>query len=216
MVRRHFWELFLGIILVNFVGILLAIEMGLPFDDVAFFFQERETVTFFSALQLAIVSMLSLFVYLIKKLLNRENARSLKMARIWLISFLVFAFATADEYLMAHEGIDGEIASFFFGVTKNLHLDGITLGLYGVLALFLFFKFKKEILKYKDAVFLFCVCGFFFLISICLDIGSTYQFRIVLEESFKLMAVGFLLSGYVSIFLEVMQDLTARVHTPGV
>lgn len=198
------------------MAVLLAIELGLPCEDIAFFFQERETITFLSALQLAVVSMLSLFIYLIKRLLDRDNVQDFKMAKIWLISFLLFAFATADEYFMIHEGIDGEIASFFFGITRNLHLDGVTLGLYGVLALFLFFKFKKEILQHKDAVFLFCVCGFFFLLSICLDIGSTYQFRITLEESFKLMAVGFLLSGYVSIFSEVMRDLTARVHTPGV
>ena len=155
MSTKACWWLISGIILVNLISIIACIPLGISAGNISLFFQERQSITFLSALQLALISALSIFVYIIKQLLNKNNIRNLKMSKIWLISSFVFAFATADEYFMIHEGVDGGIFTFFFGITENPNLDGIVLGLYGVVALFIFFRFKEEILKYKHAIFLF-------------------------------------------------------------
>lgn len=201
-----------GILFLNLVAIIACVKMGLSFEDVSFLFQEREAITFLSALQLGFMSVLSVCIYAVKRSLHKENKNYLKLLKVWLISFILFAFATADEFFMIHEGIDGDIATFFFGMRENLHLDGITLALYGFVALFLFFKFKTEILKYKDAVKLFVIGGFFYLLSMALDLGSIDQFQIILEESSKLISIGFLFSGFVAIFSSVIKELDSTIY----
>lgn len=200
-----------GIILVNFTAIMACVHMGRSFDDVSLLFQERQAITFLSGIQLAIISILSLCIYTIKRLLYKGDAGHLRMAKVWLLGFVVFAFAVADEFFMIHEGIDGGIATIFWGIRENLNLDGITLALYGVVAVLLFFKFKNELLRYRDAIFLFCAGGAFFLLSIGLDLRTVEQFKLVLEESSKVFAVGFLLSGFAAIFYNVLKELELKV-----
>ena len=94
----------LGIIVLNFTAIIACVNMGAGMEDVSFLFQERQAITFLSALELAIMGLLSLFVYLIKRLLYEGDARNLRPIKIWLLGFVLFAFASADEYFMMHEG----------------------------------------------------------------------------------------------------------------
>lgn len=203
MFKKIFWI----VILLNYFAINYCIFSGFGFEDVSFLFQEHQPITFISALQLALTSFVALFIYILGRMIYKKDAGHLKLIRIWAISAAVFAFAVIDEYFMLHEGIDGNIATAFFGITKNPHLDGLTLSLYGVVALFLFFRFKEEVLKYKEALLLFVIGGFFFLASITLDIKSTEQFRIILEESAKIIAVGFLFLGHVSILIEHLRKV---------
>ena len=203
------------VILLNYMAINACVYMGQSFRDVSFLFQEREAITFLSALQLGFISIFSLFLYILKRILYKGNKANLKKCRIWLVSFIIFAFATADEYFMLHEGIDGDIATYLFGIKDNPHLDGFTLALYGVAALLLFLKFKDEILKYKGALVFFGIGGAFFLLSLLLDIGSIDQFQIILEESAKLLAVGFLFSGYITIFSDAVREIELRINKRG-
>lgn len=112
---------------------------------------------------------------------------------------------------MIHEGIDGEILSFFWGITKNLHLDGFTLALYGLCALALFMRYRRVFLPHKAAMSMFMLCGVFFLASLSLDIGSVDRVRIVFEESAKLIAVSFLLNGFIFVFRDTYTDLAEAV-----
>jgi len=203
MFKKIFWI----VILVNYFAINYCVFSGLAFEDVSFLFQEQQAITFLSALQLALTAFVALFIFILGRMIYKKDLGRLKLIRIWAISAAVFTFAIIDEYFMLHEGIDGDIATFFFGITENPHLDGIVLGLYGVAAVFLFFRFKEEILRYKDALSLFLAGGFFFLVSIAFDIKSTEQFRIILEESAKLIAIGFLFLGHVSILIEHLRKV---------
>ena len=203
MFKIIFWL----VILLNCLAIVGSIFMGLDEGDISFFFQERQTATFLSALQLALISFMALLIYVLGRIIYKKEPGNLKLIRIWIISAAVFTFAVIDEYFMLHEGIDGNIATAFFGITENPHLDGLTLSLYGIVAIFLFFRFKEEILKYRQALLLFVIGGFFFLASITLDIKSTEKLRIVLEESAKLIAVGFLLLGHVSVLIEHLRKV---------
>jgi len=203
MFKIIFWL----VILLNCLAIVGSIFMGLDEGDISFFFQERQTATFLSALQLALISFMALLIYVLGRIIYKKEPGNLKLIRIWIISAAVFTFAVIDEYFMLHEGIDGNIATAFFGITENPHLDGLTLSLYGIVAIFLFFRFKEEILKYRQALLLFVIGGFFFLASITLDIKSTEKLRIVLEESAKLIAVAFLLLGHVSVLIENLRKV---------
>ncbi|MBD3380233.1 MAG: hypothetical protein GF408_07215 [Candidatus Omnitrophica bacterium] len=211
MDKKLFWTVFAGIMLMNYGAIHGSIALGLGEGNVSYFFQERETVTFLSSLQLALAGLSSVFIYSLRKITYRNNATALSKSRIWLIAFFLLALASADEFFMLHEGIDGGIVTWVFGDTANPHLDGLTLSLYGMAALWLFYRFRDEIVKYKSAMTLFFICGILFLVSITLDLRSVDHFRIVLEESFKLSAVGFLLSGFISILLTVYEDLKKTV-----
>jgi len=197
-----------GIVLLNIIAIVLAIILGLQEKHISTFFQERQTVTFISAVQITLSSLFCLFIFLIKK---RVNLESTKKNIFWLINSLVFLLAAIDEYFMLHEGIDGDIATFFFGIKKNPHLDGLTLALYGVTACILFFKFKQEIKKMKQFLPVFYFGGFFFFLSITLDLKSTNEIQIILEESCKLIAVGLLFSGILSIFVEITKKIDIKL-----
>ena len=203
--------IFLIIILFNYSVINFSVFIGTRFEYVSFFFQEREVVTFVSAVQLALTSCLAICVYAIGKVLYKKNASHLKEMKVWLVSALVFGFCALDEYFMMHEGIDGGIATIFLGKTDNPHLDGLTLAVYLVIALFVFLKFRKEILKHKRAFGLFCMGGFLFLLSIILDIKSINSFRIILEESAKLMAVAFFFLGHISVLSDYLEMLEKRL-----
>jgi hypothetical protein len=200
-----------GIILLNYVAVNAGVRLGLSFEDVSLLFQERQAMTFVSALQLGIISVLSVCIYAIKRLLYKGDARRLRLGKVWIISFFLFAFAAMDEFFMIHEGIDGDIATFFWGIKENPHLDGLTLALYGAVALALFFKFKSEILRHRAALPLFITGGFFFILSIGLDLKTVEQFKLILEESSKLFAVGFLLSGYVVVFHNAIKELESKL-----
>ena len=207
MFKMTFWIT----ILLNYGIINYSVFVGTRFNNISFFFQEREVVTFFSALQLALTSCLAIYIYTIGKALYKKNATHLKEIKVWLVSAAVFAFCAIDEYFMIHEGIDGGIATIFLGKTDNPHLDGLTLAVYLVVALFVFLKFRKEILKHRRAFGLFSMGGFFFLLSIILDIRSISDFRIILEESAKLMAVAFLFLGHISVLRDYMEMLEKRL-----
>jgi len=196
-----------GIISLNIIAIIASFFMGRSMNDVSFFFQERQAITFLSAMQLAIAAVISIIVYSMKRIFSEKPFSFKAQISIWFIGFFVLAFAVADEYFMIHEGIDGDIMTFFFGIKDNPQLDGITLALYGVGAFLLFLKFKFEILKYKKAIGFFVLCGIFFLTSITLDLKNVDAFQIFLEESAKLIAVSCLLSGFVCLVNDVMHEL---------
>jgi hypothetical protein len=207
MFKRIFWI----VVIVNYFAINYCVSSGAGLGDVSLLFQEHQPITFVSAFQLGLTALIALFIFILGRMLYKKEPGRLRLIKIWAISAAVFTFAVIDEYFMVHEGIDGGIATLFFGITENPHLDGVVLGLYGVGALFLFFSFREEIFRYKGALLLFLVGGVFFLVSIMLDIGSTEEFRIVMEESAKLIAVAFFLLGHVSILIEHLRKVDARL-----
>ena len=208
MFRIIFWLVLLS----NYFAINYCVFIGMQFEDVSFLFQENQAITFLSALQLAITSLLALLIYVLGKIIYKKNIERLKTIRVWILSSVIFAFSVLDEYFMIHEGVDGSIATLFFGIKENPHLDGLTLSLYGIVALIIFFRFRQEILRYKKAFRLFCVGAFFFLLTIALDIKSVDSFRVVLEESSKLIAVSFLLLGHIRVFMENLKSLDRQIN----
>ena len=202
-----FGIIFWIVILVNYAAVTYGVFDGVGFEEITFHFQEREAITFLSATQLMLTSFVAVFTYVFGRMLYKKDPARLKLIKFWIISAGVFLFCTLDEYFMAHEGLDGGIATAFFGITENPNLDGVTLSLYGIIGIVLFFKFKEEILRYKNAFLLFCVGGVLFLASITLDIKSEDQFRMILEESAKLFAVAFFFLGHISVLMENMKKV---------
>jgi len=177
-----------------------------------FLFQERQAVTFISALQLALTACLAVFIFILGRLLYEKSKDRLRDVSVWAISAGIFIFCMIDEYFMLHEGIDGDIATAFFGITENPHLDGLTLSLYLVGALVVFLKFKKEILRHKEAFQIFCMGALFFLCSILLDLKSEAAFKIVLEESMKLFAVSCMFMGHASVLGDYINEMRQKLR----
>jgi len=200
------------ILLINICAVISCVHMGAATEDVSFLFQEREAITFLSGLQLGFISILSLLLYFLKSVSYKAMPDRKKSVQIWLFSFALFALATSDELFMMHEGIDGDISTFFFNLTNNPHLDGIVLSLYAVVGLFLFAKFRDEIFRHKTSIRLFLTGGLFFLMSIILDLKSVDKFRIVLEESAKIIAISFLLSGFVVIMSDHIAEIDHMIN----
>jgi hypothetical protein len=204
--------LFWLIILANYAAINLSVVDGFHQGDISLRFQERQAITFISALQLALTAMTAFFTYIIGRILYKSNMERLRDIRIWLISFFVFVFCTADEYFMLHEGVDSSVAKAFFGITKNPHMDGLALMIYGAIALVLFYKFKNEIFRYRQALWLFAVGGVFFAMTTVLDLNSVDQFKIIVEETAKLIAVAFIFLGHIKILIENVNILDHRFN----
>jgi len=183
------------VLLLNALVIFFNIKSGIGKGDMMLRFREREAVTFLSALMLGLTSLTSLFIYRIKKKAN-VLSRGIKF---WLFSSIGFFYLCMDEYFMAHEGMDEIVGSLFGKDIKDLNLDGLVIGCFGLLALGVCIYFRKELLKYK-VIFPFLFLG---AIGLCGTVVFHMLERIdivfeVIEESLKVIGVSFFFTSYLA------------------
>ena len=189
-------KIIIFVLLLNALVIFLNVKSGIGKGDMMLRFREREAVTFLSALMLGLTSLTSLFIYMVKKrakVLSRE-------VKFWLFSSIGFFYLCMDEYFMAHEGMDEIVGTLLLGKDiKDLNLDGLVIGFFGLLALGVCFYFRKELLKYK-VIFPFLFLGAF---GLCGTVMFHMLERInivfeVIEESLKVIGVSFFLTSYLA------------------
>jgi len=181
------------VFVLNLIVVFSCAKSGASKGDMMLRFHEREAVTFLSALMLGLISMMSLVLYLLKKRLPVFD----KGRRFWLLSAIGFFYLCMDEYFMAHEGIDEAIASLFGKDIKHLNLDNLVLAAFGLIALWVCFSFRKELLKHKE------IFPFLFLGGLGL-VGTIIFHRFervdivleVIEEGFKILGVSFFFAGF--------------------
>lgn len=167
-------------------------------------FQERQTVTLFSALFLGFTALTSLYIFLLKKSATLKSERSM----LWLLSAIGFFYLSMDEYFMAHEGIDEAIGSLFGLNIKHLNLDNLIIAAYGLIALAITYYFRGVILKHKvmlPCLILGAIGLFGTVLFHCFErFDIVYE---VFEESFKIVAVTFFFLGYFLAFLLSLDKL---------
>ena len=83
------------VLILNFIVVFSCVKSGLSKGDVILRFGERQTVTILSGVMLALISMISLILYLLKKRLAIFD----KGRRFWLFSAIGFFYFCMDEFL---------------------------------------------------------------------------------------------------------------------
>jgi hypothetical protein len=192
-VRTSFW-----IVLGGFVIMLAGALSGISHQDISYRFQEKQACTFFSSTILAVTAVVSLVAYWIKRRLGAGFVG----ARFWLLSALGFFYFAMDEAFMMHEGFDNGIARIL-GVVMDapLQLDGLTIALFASIALAVSVIHIAQIREHSDTGFYFILGGFCLACAIAFDLAHFYfpeSVTIVLEESFEIMSMAFLSTGYFS------------------
>jgi hypothetical protein len=192
--------------LVNLVAIGASISSGYRRGNVAYRFEEKQAITFFSSNQLAATSLLAWIIYLLKrKLITRDRAYN-RTALFWAISAFGFFYLVLDENFQIHEGMDTSLFRLF-GHYENPMLDGVATGLYGVAAAVVCYYCRAEILQYRSTLGFFCLGGFFLVATSVLNIGEAGPVQIVIEESSKLLGVVSFLLGHFAAFAGALEEI---------
>ena len=189
----------LAIIVFNVILITTSVQSGLAKGNIALRFQEKETVTFFSAALLLLTSFSSFLTAHILTLAGRVK----KYANFWFLSGFGFFYLAMDEYFMAHEGIDKAVAKIFVPNIERLEVDGVTIGVFGLIALCVCFKFRQQIMEQKEILRFFFYASIGFIWHIVFDLLYTRDafILIVLEESSKIIAVSLFFGGFLTVLL---------------
>jgi hypothetical protein len=195
------------VILFNAIVIGANIKSGLGKGDMMLRFQERQAVTFLSALLLGLTGLTSLIFYYLKK---RSKPLD-KGYRFWLFSGIGFFYLCMDEYFMAHEGIDGSLAALFGLNLKemNINLDNLVIASFGLIALAVCFKFRREIIKHRELPFFLRLGAVGLLGTVVFH--SFEQVAVVwevIEESFKFLGVSFFFAGFITALFAYINALS--------
>ncbi len=194
----------------NLLAIAATVIISAPFEKVYRQFEDGGFITYFSVIQLFI---LSYFMHQMFKLRGQSFRRPWRSpAAVWGIFSLGFSFLALDDLLMIHEFLDKTIHKIWLAqeTAASDRIDDLIVGLYGLIAIGIFIRCRHELKKY-GAVTPYVIAGFICLFAmvgidvitnrddILLTVFSaeaTEQIQgwiFVLEEGFKLISEGFLI-----------------------
>ena len=190
---------------VNVAAIVSAIASGHRKGDLALRFQEKQSITFLSANQLAMTAVVALAIWLVHRhALGRRGW-------FWLLSSIGFLFLMLDEGFQFHEGMDSRLFEMIGSGEKNPRVDGLSTALYGLGAFAVCWVFRDDILRYRPTVGFFCAGGFFLAATSALNFGDAPAWQVVLEESCKLLGVCSFLLGFLAALFGTLAELRDRI-----
>ncbi|MCF7872894.1 MAG: hypothetical protein K9L80_01635, partial [Candidatus Omnitrophica bacterium] len=193
------------LVVINFAIIFSSIKSGQSNGDPMYRFQERQAVTFISALTLGLTSLTALFIYLLKKKIKPITER----VGFWLFSAIGFFYLCIDEYFMAHEGMDEWVGYWFGQNIKEMNLDNLVIASFGIIALLLCLHFRKVIFNNKIMLPFLAIGGLGLVGTVIFHsferINVYYE---VAEESFKLVGVTAFFAAYLLAFLSFRDKIT--------
>jgi hypothetical protein len=198
----------------NMIAIGSCVISGYLRGNIAFRFEEKQAITFFSSNQLAATSLLAWLIYVLRTRLLRRGQATRDTPRFWVISAMGFFYLMLDESFQFHEGMDTSLFRMF-GHNENPMLDGVVTALYGLAAAAVCYYHRAEILRYRSTLALFCLGGFFLAVTSVLDIGEETKAQIVVEESMKLLGVTSFLLGHFAAFLGTLRDIQSDLSESG-
>ncbi len=196
--------------LVNLIAIGSSIISGFHHGRLAYRFEEKQAMTFFSSNQLFGTALLAWATYLVqRKLLKRDPWKDLSVF-FWPLCAMGFFFLMLDESFQIHEGLDKWLGHAK-GMRSDAGFDGLsTLG-YGFVALGVCYYFRKEVLRYRSCLIYYVLGGIFLVLTSVLDLGNESQLQIVIEESFKILGVVSFLLAYLGALLGSVEDARAAL-----
>jgi hypothetical protein len=198
--------------LVNLIAITSSIISGYQRGKIAYRFEEKQAMTFFSSNQLAATSLLAWLTYLIRRRLLRKDPAANRIS-FWVISATGFFYLMLDESFQIHEGIDKNVSDAFGGHGDPM-LDGVVTASYGIVAAAVCWYYRSEILRYPCALRYFILGGIFLALTSALDIGEETQLQIVAEESCKILGVVSFLVGHFAALLGSLDEIEKTSAIP--
>jgi len=198
------------VVIFNFLLIFFSYTEGLDKELPTVYFEERQAVTFFSALFLAGTGLTALIIAWLHRRLDPVRP----FVNFWFLSGLGFFYLSMDDYFMGHEGIDSAVLSVFGLNPDNYQFDGLVIGFFGLIAAGVCWSFRKEILRYKTFLFFICLGG--------LGLGGTVLFDqletvvghhkgVVIEESFKIVGVTCFFAAYQTALFDFLKRFSISV-----
>ena len=136
------------ICLLNLAVIALTVAIATPFSQLYRQFEDGGFITYFSVIQLLIASYFTGQIFKRRSLGRQHPWRS--PVAVWAIMSLGFSFLALDDLLMIHEFIDKSIHKLWQIQETGWsdRIDDLIIGLYGVLAIWLLFTYRKELKRY--------------------------------------------------------------------
>jgi hypothetical protein len=192
---------------VNLAAIVAGILSGIEKGNLALRFEEKQSITFLSSNQLAVTSLLGWLTYL---LLRRALAPQRASVLFWALSAAGFFYLMLDESFQFHEGMDSRVLELVDRGAKNPRLDGLSTAVYGLGALGVCWLFRAEITRFPAAFVFFCVGGAFLVATSALNFGDAAAWRVVLEESCKLLGVASFFLAHLVAFLGSLAEVERR------
>ncbi|MDD5071097.1 MAG: hypothetical protein PHV17_10270 [Candidatus Omnitrophica bacterium] len=186
------------VLIFNIILISGSVIAGYGKNNIYFYFQERQAVTFISALLLGLTSLCAF----IASFVWNQCPDLKKRFNFWIISFFGFFYLSMDEYFMMHEGMDTPSVRMLGKDPQSFNLDGLFFALLGIVGIIIALKFWKEISRYRDFILL-CVLGVFCLGGMVVFdmINQDSPLIKVIEESFKITGVTFFFAAFLSVVL---------------
>ncbi len=150
------------VLFLNFCAIAATIILASPFQKVYRQFEDGGFITYFSVIQLFIVSYLACRIFKIRRPLFNRPWKS--PVAIWGITSLGFSFLALDDLLMIHEFFDKSIHRYgqIQETGMSDRIDDLIVGGYGLIAIGLFVLYRRELKKYR-VVLPYVVAGFVLL-----------------------------------------------------
>ena len=171
------------------VALTIAIALGVVFGSpthASSQFQEEGGITKFSALLMAVASLLALATFVFSR------SRPRRGAWFWILAALAFAYFAFDEVVQVHEqaGLFMQHENASPGIFRNW--NDIVVILYGVGAIFVCGAFLPEILRLPRFGLMIAVAGFFYVAHTAIDsVFTRSDLSVMVEESSKLFSTGF-------------------------
>ena len=197
------------VLAINAAAVVATVVICLPFNLVEQQFEDGGFITYFSFVQLCLLSYISYKVF-------RERALGLMFfwrypLTVWLLISAGFAFLALDELFMIHEWMDKTIHVIgrFPETGLSDRIDDLIVGLYGLTAIGVLVHYRCELKKYRQ-VLPYVVIGFTLLfLMVGVDVltnrddilraifsreiaASIMSWAFILEESLKLFSEAFL------------------------
>jgi hypothetical protein len=199
--------------LINLIAIGGSIISGYHRGKLAYRFEEKQAMTYFSSNQLAGTALMAWATYLAHRKLLKRDPRKNRSVLFWALSALGFFFLMMDESFQIHEGFDNFIAHGGKGGHTNAGFDGLaTLG-YGIVAAGVCYYFRAELLRYRRCLIYYAIGGVFLVLTSVLDIGDESQLQIVIEETCKILGVVAFLMAYLGAFIGSLEEAGAAMRS---
>ncbi|MDP8259656.1 MAG: hypothetical protein P9L96_01420 [Candidatus Gygaella obscura] len=193
-----------------FNGLVLSIciKEGIDRNNPMLRFNEKEAVTFLSALMLGATSLACLILYLLK----RKSHTYFKKGLFWLITSIGFFYLCLDEYFMAHEGMDEFVGYLLTGKDiSHLNLDATLIAFFGLVAICVCIYFFKSIAEHRVLLVFLYLGGFFLALTVTFHFLERINiFLEVAEESLKLIGVSMFFAGFLNALLSFLDDVSIK------
>jgi hypothetical protein len=185
---------------------------GLKKEPPTHFFEERETVTFFSCMFMAGTALTSFVIAWLNTRLTRAHA----VWNFWWLSGCGFIYLCLDDYFMGHEGIDRSVLKALGVDPERFQLDGVVIGVFGLIAFAVCAHFRKEIIRHPTFVFLVVVAGVCLAGTVLCDqlepvLG--HHLGVVIEESFKVTGACVLFTAYLTVLFDYLKRLVSTARS---